>query len=150
MYFKLPYATGDLPSPPNEPGISDMAVGMIVLDPKTGSPASLGTPSTGAAPGNPQTGVSSNGIVINQALKVGTGGTDVVVKGGVYKNSVTIKNIDSEGNSLYISFTPPAGLYDTVLAKGESITLPFGPINDLYGISSGAGGETCEFTVIGA
>jgi len=150
MYFKVPFAPGDKPSPPNEPGISDMVVGVVVLDPSTGSPASLGTPSTGAAPGNPQAGVSSNGVVINTALSVGTAGDDIVVNAGVYKSSVTVKNIDKEGNKLYLSFNNPAGLYDFELDVGESLVLPFGPINNLYGKSSGSGGETCEFAVIGA
>jgi hypothetical protein len=145
MYFK----PGD-PTPIKGGGGEYAAIGTFVLDPKTGKPVSLGAPESGAAPGNPQTGISNNGIVINEPMKVGTSGRDLVAAGGTYKNSLTIKNVDSQNHTLYLSFNKPVGAVDFSISAGESLTLPFGPLNDLYGMSSGTSGDTCDFTIIGA
>lgn len=176
MLYKLPYADGDLPSPSNQPGISDMAVAMLILDPATGKPTSPGGGAGGAVKIDPlgntvkldplgssvKLDVTANTIKIDAAantvktndavLGVSLGGAvpvapAAIIAAGAFKKHVTILNNHATIN-MSISFAAAGGPAAITLIPGASITLPFGPTNAISGQAEGAAPGT--FVAIGA
>jgi hypothetical protein len=76
---------------------------------------------------------------------VGTTGTDVVIAGDEFKNWVTILNTHAS-QTLKLSFNDPVTAADFTLQPGAALTIPFGLVNALYGMGSGA---NTTFALIG-
>lgn len=92
--------------------------------------------------------MSGNGFQTTGVSLKGSVGTSVsqLLAPASFKNWLTIQNTHAS-QSLAISFVASVAVgSDFTLAPGAALTLPYGPLNALYGIGSGAG---TTFAIIG-